>query len=473
MNGLGISLLILFTQLCAAQSGFVQTRGKNFIVEGRNFQFAGCNNYYLHYKPHEMIDDVLENASAMGLSVIRCWGYIDGEPHDGFVIQPQMGEFQEAGLERLDYTMARASQLGLRLIVVLTNNWPDFGGMIQYVRWIYGDGVLPEAGKDLFYTDEKIKTAFKNYIRFILNHTNPYTGILYLDDPAVLAWELANEPRCPSDRTGDTLVHWADEMSAFIKSIDSIHMVSVGDEGFLCRPDETDWTRNGNEGVDWDRLIDLPSIDFGTVHLYPDSWNKTAEWGNDWIIEHARYAHEIDKPVIVEEYGVRENKMAVYTMWGRLMEKNEVNGSLFWILSGVNMDSTITLYGDYDRFRVVHPSPLSAILADHASRMNDYSEVKPSRPYVPAAPSDLHGSLINGRLSISWQDNSSNEDGFLILYWSQDRYQVLGWAAMNQTSYAQDIETDTISCFVQAMNGAGFSLVSDGIDMADSAAGRR
>ena len=98
MNKLRISLLILFTQLCAAQSGFVQTRGKNFIVEGQDFRFAGCNNYYLHYKPHEMIDDVLENASAMGLSVIRCWGYIDGKAHDGFVIQPQMGQFQAAGL---------------------------------------------------------------------------------------------------------------------------------------------------------------------------------------------------------------------------------------------------------------------------------------------------------------------------------------------------------------------------------------
>jgi mannan endo-1,4-beta-mannosidase len=467
MNKWVVSLLLLITQLCPAQSGFVQTRGKNFIVNGRNLRFAGCNNYYLHCKPHVMIDDVLENASAMGLSVIRCWGFIDGESHDGFVIQPQMGEFQKAGLERLDYTLARAGQLGLRLIVVLTNNWPDFGGMIQYVRWVNDDNAQSGTDKDLFYTDEKIREAFKNYIRFLLNHTNPYTGILYQDDPTIFAWELANEPRCPSDKTGDTLVNWVSEMSTFIKSIDSLHLVGVGDEGFLCKPDETDWTRNGNEGVDWHRLIELPAIDFGTVHLYPDSWNKTVEWGNEWIIEHARYAHEIDKPVIIEEYGIHENKIEVYTMWGRLMEKYEVDGSLFWILSGVNMDSIITLYGDYDRFRVVHPSPESAVLADHASRMNDQSEVKPLKPYVPAAPSDLHGSLISGQLSLNWQDNSSNEDGFIILYWSQDQYQVMGWAAMNQTSWSQHIEVGSISCFVQAMNKTGFSLVSDGINMAD------
>ena len=94
-------------------------------------------------------------------------------------------------------------------------------------------------------------------------------------------------------------------------------------------------------------------------------------------------------------------------------------------------------------------------------------EVKPLKPYVPAAPSDLHGSLISGQLSLNWQDNSSNEDGFIILYWSQDQYQVMGWAAMNQTSWSQHIEVGSISCFVQAMNKTGFSLVSDGINMAD------
>jgi hypothetical protein len=29
--------------------------------------------------------------------------------------------------------------------------------------------------------------------------------VSYKDDPTILAWELINEPRCPSDPSGDTL----------------------------------------------------------------------------------------------------------------------------------------------------------------------------------------------------------------------------------------------------------------------------
>ncbi|MDI5787504.1 cellulase family glycosylhydrolase [Bacillus licheniformis] len=67
----------------------------------------------------------------------------------------------------------------------------------------------------------------------MLNRVNTYNGVKYKDDPAIMAWELANEPRVQSDRTGNTLVEWADEMSEFIKSIDQNHLVAVGDEGFI------------------------------------------------------------------------------------------------------------------------------------------------------------------------------------------------------------------------------------------------
>jgi endo-1,4-beta-mannosidase len=39
------------------------------------------------------------------------------------------------GLARLDYEVFKARQDGVRLVVPLTNNWTDFGGMDQHVRW--------------------------------------------------------------------------------------------------------------------------------------------------------------------------------------------------------------------------------------------------------------------------------------------------------------------------------------------------
>lgn len=43
--------------------------------------------------------------------------------------------YNDTGLVRLDYVLFRANQLGLRVLLTLTNNWKDFGGMDQYVQW--------------------------------------------------------------------------------------------------------------------------------------------------------------------------------------------------------------------------------------------------------------------------------------------------------------------------------------------------
>ena len=39
----------------------------------------------------------------------------------------------------------------------------------------------------------------------MITRTNKFTGVMYRDDPTILAWELMNEPRCPSDLSGKTL----------------------------------------------------------------------------------------------------------------------------------------------------------------------------------------------------------------------------------------------------------------------------
>jgi mannan endo-1,4-beta-mannosidase len=53
----------------------------------------------------------------------------------------------------------------------------------------------------------------------------------YKEDPVIFGWELMNEPRNYDDSSGDTLQAWINEMSAFVKSVDSQHMLAVGSEG--------------------------------------------------------------------------------------------------------------------------------------------------------------------------------------------------------------------------------------------------
>lgn len=179
--------------------------------------------------------NLFSNASASGFNVVRVWGFLDVGYSDGSNSVDGIKEgvyfqywherkpaFNDGpnGLQRLDRVVARAVLLApflilesegvdglpvgppsykvaynVKLIIVLTNNWKDFGGMDQYVRWRGG------SYHDQFYTDEKIKGWYKAWVDHLLNRRNIYTNRLYKDEPTIFAWELANEPRCQGSGT--------------------------------------------------------------------------------------------------------------------------------------------------------------------------------------------------------------------------------------------------------------------------------
>jgi mannan endo-1,4-beta-mannosidase len=341
---------------------FVTARRGRFCLGHRPWHFGGTNTYYLHYKSHFMIDDALGDAAAMGLRVVRVDTFMDGAGQEGVALQPEPFRYDEESFDRIDYTVWRAGQLGLRLVVTLTNNWPDFGGIPQYAAW-FG------AEHDDFYRRTDIKDCYRAWVRHVLGRRNRYTGIRNTQDPTVMTWELANEPRCQSDKSGDTLVAWADEMSRLVKTLAPLQLVAVGDEGFYGIAGHESYPYSDWEGVAWKRLTALPAVDYGTVHLYPDSWGQAPEWGEPWIRDHIRDGRVLGKPVVIEEYGVRDQAIrdAIYTTWTNAVEEEGGAGDQFWLLTGLQDDGT--LYPDYDGLRITYPSPTATLLAEHAARM--------------------------------------------------------------------------------------------------------
>jgi len=383
---------------------FAGRENGNLILEGKKYQFQGTNNYYMHYKSDAMIDDVLINAVAMNIDVIRIWGYLDGENDHNVDMQPKLGVYTPRegmgdGWERLDYTIKKAGELGIKLVIAMTNNWDDFGGIPQYVKW------LNLNHHDDFYTDESAKTAYKNYVNHLINRVNTYTNVAYKNDPVIMTWELINEPRAESDSTKKILTTWADEMSTYVKSLDENHLVALGSEGFFNR-DHTNWAYNGTSGVDWEAILALPNIDYGTVHLYPEHWgleDQVEPWGKQWIIDHIEAGKKIGKPVVLEEYGVTaggsENRAFVYESWTNAVYDNEGAGSMFWILSGIDDGSNADaagLYPDYDGFRVINDdSDSSKVLVTHGAMMQGGADTRTNKVYLtaPANNTNLSGTV--------------------------------------------------------------------------------
>ena len=223
--------------------GFVTARHGSLRLDGNPFRFAGTNCYYLHQQSHYMIDSVLNDAAAMGLSVIRAWAFADGEGHSYRALQTEPGAYDEKAFDSLDYAVHKAGELGIRLVLPLVNNWPDYGGMQQYVQWFLGlsdDSYGEGTNHDRFYTHAGIKDCYRAWAGKVIRHLNPYTGLRYCDDPTVMTFELANEPRCRSDKSGATLLAWAAEMSAYVKKLAPRQLVAVGDEGFYGRVGDAD-----------------------------------------------------------------------------------------------------------------------------------------------------------------------------------------------------------------------------------------
>jgi mannan endo-1,4-beta-mannosidase len=374
---------------------FVRVRNQMFEVAGVPFRFGGSNCYYLHQQSHYMIDSVLDDAAAMSLAVIRAWAFADGTSPTK-PLQPRPFVYDEAAFDSLDYAVWKAGQLGIRLVLPLVNNWPDYGGMQQYVTWFldlpddsYGDAV----NHDRFYTDARIRKCYRAYARHVITRRNRYTGLRYCDDPTIMTFELANEPRNRSDKSGTAVLGWVREMSAWIKQLAPHQLVAVGDEGFFGDATNNDYPYSDYEGDHWLQFLRLSHVDYGTFHLYPQGWGEVSaskagtdpiSWGRSWITRHLADARTLGKPAVLEEYGLsvdatkdvpdEATRTMGYRQWTGVVEDANGAGDQFWLLTSRIDDGSY--YPDYDGYRIIwrnddtNPTNEAAhLFASHAATM--------------------------------------------------------------------------------------------------------
>ncbi|KAJ3819804.1 mannanase [Lentinula raphanica] len=333
-TGTGTSTTSTSSSPTATVSGFVKTSGTQFVLDNKPFTVVGANSYWVGLMNYDTTDmnTAFSDIAATGATTVRTWGFNEVTTPDGVAYyQSWSGSTPTVntganGLENFDTVVSIAKAHGLRLIVTLTNNWSDYGGMDVYVNQLLGQG----SPHDYFYTNATVIAAYKNYVKTFVSR--------YVNEPGILGWELANEPRCLGSTsatsgtcTVSTISTWAAELSAFIKSIDSNHLVAIGDEGFFNDPGNPVYVYQGSAGIDFAANLNISTLDFGTFHLYPDSWGESDNpFGTQWIEDHATSMLASNKPVIMEEFGTTSNQSDVYATWYSTILSTGLTGDLIW-----------------------------------------------------------------------------------------------------------------------------------------------
>ncbi|MDI6784702.1 MAG: hypothetical protein QME64_11500, partial [bacterium] len=339
----GWIILIMLTpsSFSATQSGFVTTNGTQFILDGKPFRFIGTSLAVM-YGPEERAGaaEYLKQANQDGIRVARCWAFGECEsrtqskhqPIGSYYFQAGPNEWLEESFIHLDKVLDLAAQNDIKLIMTLSNNWHDYGGMPMYLYWA---GVQKEPltydYRDEFYRNKKCIQWYKNFITRIITRTNTVNGKKYIDDPTIFSWELVNESTV-TERHKDWQFQWIKMFTEYIKSLDENHLVSAGMHGY-----NNPWERE-----QWRRVCSLPSVDYCDAHMYPTGYSKIKSEQDlrDYIddrIQLAQYA--IKKPYIWGEFGFAKSDMPWLgkdrVFWFDVVYdqvfKDNGNGALFWI----------------------------------------------------------------------------------------------------------------------------------------------
>lgn len=246
----------------AADSRFASANGTLFTIDGKTQYYAGSNSYWISFLTSNAdVDLVMNHFSSSGLKIFRVWGFNDVNtvPSSGVWFQHLSASGSRIntganGLQRLDAVVAAAEKYGVKLIINFVNYWNDYGGMAAYARAFGGT-------TDGFYTNTRAQAQYQAYIKAVVSR--------FANSSAVFAWELANEPRCKGCST-DVVTRWATTTSAYVKSIDPNHMVTLGDEG-MGLPGGSSYPYQKSEGIDFVKNLEIKDLDFGTFHFYPQS----------------------------------------------------------------------------------------------------------------------------------------------------------------------------------------------------------
>lgn len=325
-----VTILIAACVGAAQPRGFVAVKGARLIVNGRPYRFVGTNYWYggllgLEKDKRRGIERLrreLDFLKAQGVTNLRLMagaegsGLLNGVTRVGPPLQPEQGKFDRDVLVGLDIVLAEMAKRRMRAVIFLSNNWEWSGGWQQYLiwngrlsdKWLTEKPTWDELRDNVakFYPCKPCTDAYAAQARFVITRTNTITKKPYTDDPTIMAWEIANEPRPMRSRADDAYRSWLAQATARVRSLDRKHLITLGHEGSI-----------GTESVDlFEQVHADKNVDYLTIHMWPKNWGwfangKMAEGFDHAVDETVRYVNDnlavaarLNKPLVIEEFGL-------------------------------------------------------------------------------------------------------------------------------------------------------------------------
>jgi mannan endo-1,4-beta-mannosidase len=326
----GLLLILAFAGCGNSQKyDYITVDDGIFRLAGEPYYFIGANYWYGailgtggRYGDRERLLKELDEMKSIGITNLRVMVGPEGPDNEPFRVTPALqvapGEYSEEMLYGLDFLLAEMGKRGMHAILFLNNAWDWSGGFSQYLSW-NGYGPIPNPNvppntwpqfmsfSGRFNSCEPCISQFEDFIRFILGRTNGLTGLKYTDDPAIMTWEIANEPRAFSDENIPAFEAMISRIAALLQELDKNHLVTTGTEG-----------RHGCEQKMelFERIHANPDIDYLVMHIWPKNWGwldvsdiggslaSSTEKTNRYMNDHIEVAARLNKPIVLEEFGL-------------------------------------------------------------------------------------------------------------------------------------------------------------------------
>ncbi|GJM62456.1 glycoside hydrolase 5 family protein [Persicobacter diffluens] len=317
----------IFNLTAKGHEGFVKVKGASFEIGGEPYRYIGANFWYgmnlaaQQTGNRERLLRELDDMKSVGITNLRLMASTEGTD-DPWQVKPTL--FPEAGkvnqdmLEGLDFLLAEMGKRNMKAVLCLNNFWTWSGGMPQYLKWSNPDRSIPfpppaehgdwwkyaEFAKS-FYGDARAVEIFRQHLNILLDRQNSVNGRYYKEDPTIMSWQLANEPRANAEV--EAYLQWIEETAALIKEKAPRQLVSIGSEGY--GPD-------AKAGTDALRDHALKNIDYVTTHVWIANWgwfdaenpeltfDAACEKVSAYFERHLQAAEELNKPLVLEEFGV-------------------------------------------------------------------------------------------------------------------------------------------------------------------------